>query len=212
MSNFYGIYSSCRDAAWRCQIDFNVIRLPVKVISIARCVGIRVVKNSVVDELRCGEMGVSITDGKHWTIVYDDSLSNCEARMVVAHELGHIFLGHDYKYLIRRFKFSSEEDRKRKKGAKLSYEREADMFAMRLLAPAFVFHELNITDDKTISELCDIPVKAAKVRAKRFEILEKRSHFYTSELERELYERFEPWIRYERLMLLADEQYPNDVY
>ena len=98
MSDFYGVYAHCRDSAWRCLIDFDVRELPVKVVAIARRAGIRVVKDSDVGELRRDEYGASIKCADSWTIVYDDSLPAEESRFVIAHELGHIFLGHDCKY------------------------------------------------------------------------------------------------------------------
>lgn len=180
--NFYGIYSSCRDAAWRCQLHFEVCRLPVKVVSIARRAGIRVVKNTDVGELRRGESGVSICDGSDWIIVYDNRLGDDESRIVVAHELGHIFLGHDYLCANRRFENGSQP------------ERAADLFAMRLLAPAFALHELKITDADRIAGLCRIPHELAFRRAHRMRQLELRESYYKSPLERELLERFRPWL------------------
>ncbi|MCI8388843.1 MAG: ImmA/IrrE family metallo-endopeptidase [Clostridiales bacterium] len=185
MYDYYGIYTACRDAAWRCQLDFEVCRLPVKVLGIARRAGIHVVKNSDVNELRKSEFGVSIFDGSSWTIVYDDTLELTEERIVIAHELGHIFLGHEYKYTTRRFAFTQ---------TKLRSEKEADMFAVRLLAPAFALHELNITKAEDIASLCGIPKAVARERAQRMELLETRGRFYSSQLERRLLEKFEPWL------------------
>lgn len=185
MYDFYGIYASCRDAAWRCQLDFGICRLPVKLMSIARLAGIRVVKDSAVRELRGGESGVSISDGNVWTIVYDDSLMAPEARIVIAHELGHIFMGHEYRYAVRRFAFSPK---------RAGSEREADMFAIRLLAPAFVLHELKMTRADDIAALCGIPMSAALERSRRMELLEQRSRFYSSPLEKQLYAKYKPWI------------------
>lgn len=179
--SFYGVYRSCRDAAWRCQLDFEVCRLPVKVTEIARVAGIRVVRNSVVSELRSGELAVSICDGHTWTIVYDDSLDGLTVRFVTAHELGHIFLGHEYRVREHRFAFT---------GQKVALEREADMFAVRLLAPAFVLHELGATDAESISALCRIPLDQARERAKRMTVLEDRKSFYKSPMERRLYRKF----------------------
>lgn len=137
MSDFYGVYAHCRDSAWRCLIDFDVRELPVKVVAIARRAGIRVVKDSDVGELRRDEYGASIKCADSWTIVYDDSLPAEESRFVIAHELGHIFLGHDFKY---------SGDATIIDERKLRSETQADMFAERLLAPAFALHELEITD------------------------------------------------------------------
>ena len=185
MYDYYGVYTACRDAAWRCLLDFNVRRLPVKLVTMAKLAGIRVIRDSNANELRRGESGASIfLDGK-WTIVYDDRMPTYESRMVVAHELGHILLGHEYKYSEYRFS---------RNGKKLKSEYEADLFAVRLLAPACVLHELMITDASEIAKLCEIPQKIAADRAKRMEILEDRSRFYHSELERKVSKNFREFI------------------
>ncbi|MBQ8510786.1 MAG: ImmA/IrrE family metallo-endopeptidase [Clostridia bacterium] len=189
MYSFYGIYSSCRDAAWRTQLDFNVNALPVQVIGIARMAGIRVLKNDAVSELKPGELGVSIYDGSSWTIIYDERLSVPDARITVAHELGHIFLGHAYKYAGCRFDSDRGEN-----GSKLKIEREADMFALRLLTPACVLHELHITDAHGIAALCGIPLAAARDRARRMKVLENRCRFYTSPLERQVIGCFDDFV------------------
>ncbi|MBQ8249164.1 MAG: ImmA/IrrE family metallo-endopeptidase [Clostridia bacterium] len=189
MYDYYGVYAACRDAAWRCHLDFNMRRLPIKLLYLTRLAGIRVICDSKVKELRQGEVGASIYVNGRWSIVYDDRMPICESRMVLAHELGHILLGHEYKYSDYRF-FAENK--------KLKSEREADMFAIRLLAPACVLHELGALDTKTIAELCEIPEKAAQDRAKRMQILEKRSRFYQSELEKRVYENFREFIENSR--------------
>ncbi len=187
MYDFYGIYASCRDAAWRCLIDFDISSLPVKIIGATKRAGIRVVCNSAVNELREGEYGASIfLPSGQWVIVYDDTLSTNEARMVVAHEFGHILLGHEYKY--RDYRFTSGK-------GKLKSEREADMFALRVLAPACVLHELHACDSKRISELCLIPGDAARTRAKRMCVLENRHAYYKSTLEKEVRAKFNNYIK-----------------
>ncbi len=184
---FYGVYKSCRNAAWRCCIDFGIDRMPVKVLDLARRMGIRVVRDSDVHELRADESGASIYFRDHWIIVYDDSLPPAESRMVLAHELGHILLGHSYKYAKRRFE--NEKDTKQMS------ESEADLFAVRLLAPACVLHELHVLDSDGIASLCEIPKKVASKRARRMAILEKRQRYYNDPLERETVACFTDFIR-----------------
>lgn len=188
MYEHYGIYSSCRDAAWRFLLDFNVRSLPVKLKSATRLSGIRIIQNCEVNELRKGEVGASIyLPNKTWRIVYDETLPMDEARLVIAHELGHILLGHEYKYSEHRFNTFD--------GHKLKSEREADMFAVRILAPACILHELSATTPNEIAALCNIPLKTAKARAKRMVVLEDRGAFYKSPLEGVLRERFDEYIR-----------------
>ncbi len=185
MYDYYGLYASCRNAAWRCHIDFDIRSLPVKLTAIAKRAGIFIHKNAGLGELREKEFGASIYAGGRWHIVYDDRLSNDEARMVLAHELAHIFLGHEYKYTEHRFGDG---------GMKHRFELEADMFAIRLLAPACVLHELSVIDADGIERLCEIPPRIARQRAARMEVLEKRGAFYKSADERAVLELFFEYI------------------
>lgn len=155
-------------------------------LSITRRAGIAVIKNSAVDELRDKESGATIRYRGNWFIIYDDSLDAHHARMVIAHELGHILLGHEYKFAEQRFSASSK---------KLRCEREADMFAVRLLTPACVLHELNITDAESIRSLCQVPYSTARERAKRMRELELRSQFYKSPLERQVGANFSAFVK-----------------
>ncbi len=185
MYDFYGIYTSCRDAAWRCQIDFETRSLPIKVLPLARSAGIAVIKNSAVNELQKNESGATIRYRGNWFIIYDDTLPNNEARMVIAHELGHILLGHEYKFEKHRFGSATR---------KLRCEKEADMFAIRLLAPACVLHELGVLNADELSNLCEIPLECATSRAARLRELEVRSQFYKSPLEKKVYDLFSDYI------------------
>ncbi len=147
---------------------------------------IKVVRNSSVNELRSSERGASICSEEKWYIIYDDTLPHYEARMVIAHELGHIFLGHKYKLDEYRFDTNSNK--------KLNIEKEADMFALRLLAPACVLHELELFTPEKIEKVCCVPYKKAIERANRMNGLEKRSCFYKSELEVQVIEKFKNFI------------------
>lgn len=174
--------------------DFGIDCLPVRVMSAARQMGVHVIRNSDSHgELRSGESGAAIFYSNRWHVIYDDSLPAEEARFVLAHELGHILMGHDYKYAEARFESSR----------KIKCEREADMFALRMLAPAFALHELQVFDAKTIAALCRIPESAAKGRALRMAELEARGKYYTSALEGRLRDRFEPYLAEARIALAA---------
>lgn len=187
--DYYGIYRSCRDAAWQCQIDFDIRCLPVKLKSATSRAGIRVLRNSQVGELRGEEAGASIYCNGNWYIVYDDTLDTIQSRIVIAHELGHILLGHEYKYAELRFGHVNK---------KLKCEREADMFAVRLLAPACVLHELGVVEATDIAQLCQIPQHVAAARARRMKVLEARGSYYSSPLECEVCEKFADFINEKR--------------
>lgn len=182
----YGIYKDTRNAAWRCLIDYNVSELPVKPSLIARAAGIKVIKNSNVHELALHESGASLLDGEQWYIIYDDENTRQRCRFTVAHELGHIFLGHELRkgYHARTFDLT-----------KPAIEQEADVFASRLLAPACVIWGLGLHNTEDIAKLCDISISAARIRAERMKILYDRNKFLTSPLEQQVYKNFEEFIK-----------------
>ena len=182
----YGIYKDTRNAAWRCLIDYNVSELPVKPSLIARAAGIKVIKNSDVHELAPHESGASVLDGKQWYIIYDDENTRQRCRFTVAHELGHIFLGHELRkgYHARTFD-----------ATRPTIEQQADAFAVRLLAPACVLWALNVRTMTEIAELCDISNAAAQIRAERMALLYARNKFLTSPLERAVHSNFEAYIQ-----------------
>lgn len=185
LANIYGAYKKARNASWQALIDNNVDRLPVDIVRIVCDNGILLLKNSQAKELRNDEAGISIFDGKQWFIVYDDTLPLGRKRFTVAHELGHIFLGHP---LIAGF-------HARTTGGKLPQtESEANVFASRFLAPACVLWGLNIHAAADIERVCEISGEAAEIRAKRMAELYKRNMFLTSPLERRVYNQFKDFI------------------
>ena len=170
-------------------IDFDIKSIPVSVTAIARAADISIVKNSEVNELKSNEAGVSISNRGKWYIVYDDSTARGRIRFTIAHELGHIFLGHPLivGYHARTVNASKPE-----------VEQEADIFASRLLMPACVIWGLNIHTAKDIQDVFDVSYTAAKIRAERMQILYERNRFLTSPLEKRVYDRFEPYIQANR--------------
>lgn len=190
LANIYGVYKKARNASWQALIDNRVECLPVDVVRIVGNNGIKLLKDSQAHELRSGEAGISVFDGKQWFIVYDDSLPLGRKRFTVAHELGHIFLGHP---LVAGF-------HARTTGGKLPQtESEANVFASRFLAPACVLWGLNAHTAAEISHLCEISKEAAEIRAQRMSELYKRNMFLTSPLERRVYNQFERFIEQNRL-------------
>ena len=182
----YGRYKNARNNAWQTLLDLNITSLPVDVISICKTLGINVVKNSVINELKSNESGVCLFENNEWYIIFDDTSSKERARFTIAHELGHILLGHplQYGYHARKIDVSKPD-----------VEVEADIYASRLLAPACVLWGLDLHTPEEIKAVCGISYTAAKIRAERMEILYKRSKFLTSPLERKIYSNFATYIR-----------------
>ena len=181
----YGAYANVRDSSWRVLLDYSVRSLPVNIVGIACASGISIIKNSEVNELKSTEVGASILDGEKWYIVYDDTVSKERIRFTIAHELGHIFLGHPLRlgYHARTIDTDKPET-----------EKQADMFAIRLLAPACVIWGLGLHTAEEIQKYFNISYSAAKVRASRMQILYERNKFLLSELERKVYANFEEYI------------------
>ena len=185
----YGKYKNARNAAWQCLIDYNVKSLPVSVLSIAKSAGIKVIKKSKAnkDLLLPYLSGISFLIGKQWYIVYNDNSTRQRNRFTVAHELGHIFLGHELEKRNRMTQaFMKSES---------NAEQEANIFASRLLAPACVLWALGLKNSTEIASVCDISHTAAKFRAERMETLYKRNRFLIAPLEREVYNNFKTFLQ-----------------
>lgn len=183
--NIYGLYQNVRNASWQCLLDYNIKELPVNLLHITRESGIKTIKNSLVNELAPSESGISVRDGSQWFIIYDDDDAVPRCRFTIAHELGHIFLGHELKkgYYTRTPNLKKPES-----------EKEADMFAARLLAPACVLWGLDLHTTDEIQHVCGISYTAAQARADRMKILYERNKFLTSKLEQKVFENFREFI------------------
>lgn len=104
----------------------------------------------------------------------------------IAHELGHIVLGHE---LIR-----TDETRLTFNNSKPRAETDADMFATRLLSPACVMWALNLHTAEEISDICNVPITVARKRLARLEKLKERNKFLTSPAEKKVFKQFESFI------------------
>lgn len=184
---YYGIYKNMRNCAWQCLWEFGIDRLPVDLLQITRNAGIRVVRNSTVNALLPYEKGKSFFDGSDWVIVYDDTLPTPLARFTIAHELGHIFLGHE----MTAVKYARYDEFERSEKA----EEQANQFAYRLLCPACVLWGLNLHTTEEIAEVCHVERSVAERRAKRMKQLYEKQRFLTLPLERQVFERFDPFIQ-----------------
>lgn len=179
---YYAIYRDVRDSAWRCLLNFKVSSLPVDVLGIARTANIHVVRNSLVHELSGQEKGAALTNCRDWIIIYDDTQPVDVCRFTLAHELGHVFLGHDLKYA----KYAGIQEFV----GKGKSEQQADAFALRLLCPACILHDLGLTTAEQIATVCRVPLDVAAHRADRMRELNKRNKFFTNPLEKQVYNNF----------------------
>lgn len=184
--NSYAYYKNARNAAWQCLLDNHIDRLPVSLSKIAQEKGIKLIRNSDIGILPPENSGVSVFDGEQWFVVYDEKDAVPRQRFTVAHEFGHIFLGHEYKngyYNTRVFAVDKPRD-----------ETDADIFASRLLAPACVLWALDLHRAEDIAKVCNISLTAAQIRAERMEELYARNKFLTHPLERQVFLLFQEFI------------------
>lgn len=192
----YKNYQDARDAAWKTLLDCKISSLPVRPSEICRYY------NWVLADYINGERSIDLlglselkekTDGfctltqNHVYIFYDSSLTVARQRFTVAHEIGHLILGHVGPG-------AATVENREPTGAEREEETQANQFAARLLAPACVLHEIGATEPEEIQKLCGISKQAAKIRAERMQELERRGRYYTSKLERQVVRQFGSYI------------------
>lgn len=178
----YKDYQKSRDLAWEILLREGVRALPVDVLEICRRLGIVVQQ---YDELYSEGDGFStVIDGVPYICIRRGQ-SWQRARFTVAHELGHILLGHVGKYTLVNREPSPHDD---------PVEQAANGFAARLLAPACVLWGCRVSSAAEIAALCDISAVAAGYRWERMQVLYARGKFLTSPAERRVYKRFSRYI------------------
>ncbi len=182
----YGKYKNARNAAWQCTIDYKICKLPVIITEIINMSNdINLYRNSDFKLLKDGESGMTVVENKCYNIVYNDNENSRRCRFTIAHELGHIFLGH---LLINTPAYRTFAIRDNNESA-------ANVFARDLLSPACVLHELQAVNAVDIAKLCNISKEAAEYREKRMRELEMRNAWYLHPLERQVINQFDDFIK-----------------
>ena len=193
-------YKDSRDAAWQILIKYEIKSLPVSVSKICERENIRLLTYGegapIIERLRL-ENNVIGNDAfsMRRMIFYDDTKPPSRQRFSIAHEIGHILLHNPTGATVLNREMSPNDD---------PLEREANVFASRLLAPLCVLHFLNVRSPEEISELCNISITAARIRFERLSFVRKRDRdrregggrgcFLLSLLEREVYRNFASFI------------------
>lgn len=179
----YQKYKSSRDAAWDVLIKSQVSELPVDILGICKLLGVKV-KYKHFDD---GNDGIAQIVRGRAVILIEPDRPRERKRFTIAHELGHILLGHVGKYeLVSREPSPNDSP----------IEHEANVFASRLLAPACVLWGLDLHTPEEIMRVCDISYTAASIRAERMKELYTRNKFLISPRERLVYKQFEKYIKY----------------
>ena len=181
----YRRYKASRDLAWRVLLNEGVTELPIKITALCKQMGIRVSYFDPVDD----SDGYSTIFLGRPRIFVSRSCTPERQRFTIAHELGHILLGHVGEYdLVNREPSSGDSP----------IEHEANVFASRLLAPACVLWALEAYTPEKISDLCKISHQSAAFRAERMAKLNARGKFLISPLEQKVYEQFSDFIQRKR--------------
>ena len=178
----YRRYKDSRNMAWRILLQEGVRELPVNVVGLCRQMGIRT--KFFTPTAGGGDGYTTIFLGTPYIFVSQDCTPERQ-RFTVAHELGHILLGHVGKAgLVNREPDPGDNP----------MEREANVFASRLLAPACVLWALDARTPEEIAGLCKISNQSATFRAERMKLLYDRNRFLASPLERQVYQQFSDFI------------------
>ncbi|MBR1584520.1 MAG: ImmA/IrrE family metallo-endopeptidase [Clostridia bacterium] len=207
MSSTYRRYQEARDTAWRALLQARDKRLPIDVEALAGAVGMQV--NPFPEEKaqpklyalvrRAGnDKCVSLRIRGAWHVfLREDRLGDAERRYAVAHELGHLLLGHETYALspgVRAFR-GRENDGDLLDDPEDLADYAADIFAIRLLAPACLLHDMRIDTAGGIMRQCGMPPRAAALRAERMQLLNARDAFFSHPLERQVRDAFLPFLR-----------------
>ena len=192
----YDDYKTARDMAWKFLLECGINSLPVRPSVICEHYG------WVLADYQEGEAAIDLlglsslterTDGfcavtDHFTyIFYNSGLPVGRQRFTVAHEIGHLVLGH-----VGQGRVTTINREPNPKDSQA--ETQANQFAARLLAPACVLHELGAITPEAIQQVCGLSRQAAEFRARRMQELERRNRYYTSPLERQVVEQFRSYI------------------
>lgn len=190
----YTDYQASRDLAWEILINEKVKELPVKVSEICDHMGIKIKPEEQGESGHC-----EFIDGAP-VIFCNREEPIVRQRFTVAHELGHILMGHTDKCGVMYRDPSPNDDPK---------EQAVNVFAARLLAPAIVLRDLGITDADQIADICQISQTAAEYRMQRLQVLYNREKRFLSErgyscfglspLERDIEKQFKRYIKHNKL-------------
>ena len=213
-SEFYEGYKLTRDKSWDILLQCGIKKLPIDVFDVCKHLGIEVYTYAGSFDLRrslnahtygTANGGFSARHGDKYMIFYEHRLpSEGRIRFTVAHEIGHIVMGHLlYNNVACRGGVTMHNN-----SATIQQvgneEHIANVFASRLLAPACVLWGLNVWAPEHIASLCGLSKKASEIRAERMRELYLRNDIYKmrynktcflqSPKERKVFEQFLPFI------------------
>lgn len=193
----YTDYQNIRNESWRILLDCKIDRLPVDLNMICKALGVgtapyganrALIQQKNLSAIVARSDGLSFFAGNMPVVLYNETCTPERVRFTIAHELGHIVLGHISPggVTIANREPNPQDDPK---------EVAANQFAARLLAPACVLWGLDLHTAKEIAQVCRISKQAAEFREDRMNVLYSRNKFLSSPMERRLYQQFLPYIK-----------------
>lgn len=180
MTNNYRIYKDVRNASWQFLIDHQIGKLPIDLKSITASMDIKVFVDKTRKIVSLKGYGATIHQNGMTIIAVSPNLPRQATRYTIAHEIGHIVLGHTLSGMPT---LTSAER-----------EYQAERFAIGILAPACVLWGLDLHTPEEIAKACDISLTSARIRAERMKTLYARNAFLLSPLERQVFQQFKPYI------------------
>ncbi len=196
----YDGYKKARNAAWQALLDNGICELPVDLCKIIKGhnITLKSYENAqiIFGILRLHDVALQ-TDGFTTIILgvpcifYDNSKPIPRQRFTIAHELGHILLGHltGSSVLCRCLSRWNGEQ-----GEPSPLEAQANIFASRLLAPSCILHEIGASNAKDIAKIAGISLQAAQIRSQRLVTLGERDKYYQNKIELAVSAQFEDYI------------------
>lgn len=194
-SNFYEKqyninYYNVRNTAWEFLIKNNITSYPLdlhkiiennhwKIISFKKYCEIY---HKTIEELYTisSDGFTKLDETGNYLIVVNEQNKEQRNRFTICHEIGHILLHKVFNNIDR-------------------LEKEANMFAARILMPMVLIKELNITTPEKLADVCNVSIESATIRLKRFNNIQEREKFYTNPLEIELYNQLKQFISNKRI-------------
>ena len=186
----YPLYFAAAAKAYEVLCAVGIDSLPVDLERICKHYNIKVYSCSVATEIielfelqnfcKTNDSFCFSPDDKTNLILINDKLGEKEQRLLIAHEIGHILMGH-----LGMFKYGTTSDMEH------YYEMEAEAFAVSLLAPFPVLAELNMLNSHIIASLCNLPWYVARsVHSKLNSISYIKEYFRLRAYFRELLDTF----------------------
>ena len=190
----YSLYQQARNLSWKVLQEMGIQNFPIHLGEICKFYNIKTIPYSkftlweLVDPQAKQGDGISLKTGGQYYIVFNDEIQHAgRIRFTLAHEIGHILLGHvENITFYRNSEMDSDTDER---------EVQANIFARDLLMPATVLSALNLNTSAEISLLCNVSMQSAEIRAKRLVELDQRGKFHIHPLERAVSIQFAEFIK-----------------